>query len=229
MTEKNPSGVTAELPPASTTFVLPPLPYGLQDLQPHLSGETLRIHHGRHHAKYVENLNHLLSGQGSTNASLEEVLRSAARAEQTALFNNAAQAWNHSFFWESMTPHETAPEGKLAQGITQSFGGLEKLRERFIAEGVGHFGSGWVWIAARNGTLEVLSTHDANTPIIDDGTIPLLTCDVWEHAYYIDHRQDRAAWLAVWWDKLANWRLAEKQFSAAGGRETPWRFPTTAR
>lgn len=229
MAEQNPAGTTAEPPPVPAAFTLPPLPYGLQDLQPHLGEETLRIHHGRHHAKYVENLNRLLPRQGFTAASLEQVIRSAAETGETALFNNAAQAWNHGFFWESMTPYETAPDGQLAQAITQTFGSLEKLRERFISEGVGHFGSGWVWIVSRNRTLEALSTHDANTPIVDDNTIPLLTCDVWEHAYYIDHRQDRATWLAVWWDKLANWRLAEKQFAAAGGREAPWRFAATAR
>ena len=229
MTERNANVATAELPSAPAGFALPPLPYGLEDLQPHLSAETLRIHHGRHHAKYVENLNRLLSEQAISRESLEDVIQLAAETGNAALFNNAAQTWNHSFFWESMTPHETAPAGALAQSIADTFGTPDKLRERFIAEGAGHFGSGWVWLVSRHGTIAVLSSHDANTPIIDDNTVPLLTCDVWEHAYYIDHRQDRATWLAVWWDKLANWRLAEQQFAAARGRQAPWRFAATAR
>jgi Fe-Mn family superoxide dismutase len=210
---------------ARVSFALPPLPYGLRELEPHLGEETLRIHHGRHHAKYVENLNRLLTDQDSGAASLEEVLRAANKAGQGALFNNAAQAWNHAFFWEGMTPQSSAPDEPLAHAITKAFGSAETLRERFIAEGVGHFGSGWVWIVARGSELMVISTHDAKTPVADDGLIPLLTCDVWEHAYYIEHRQDRAAWLAVWWDKLANWRLAERQYRAALGQGVAWSFP----
>lgn len=227
MAETNAPAV-AELRHEPAPFVLPPLPYGLQDLQPHLGEETLRIHHGRHHAKYVENLNRLMAGFAMPGSRLEEVLRAANRSGQPALFNNAAQAWNHSFFWEGMTPTRSAPEGQLTQAIASSFGSLEQLRERFIAEGLGHFGSGWVWIVARNGGLEVLSTHDAQTPIVDEGAVPLLTCDLWEHAYYIEHRQDRAGWLAVWWDKLANWRLAERQYAAALGQEAAWSFPAPA-
>lgn len=217
----------AEPRPAEAAFTLPPLPYGLADLQPHLSEETLRIHYGRHHAKYVENLNRLATGGGLAGPSLEELLGSAFRAGDKALFNNAAQTWNHSFFWESMTPHGNPPQGSLAQAIDHAFGGFEQLRQRFLAEGAGHFGSGWCWIVARNGHLEVLSTHDANTPVVDDAVVPLLTCDVWEHAYYVDYRQDRAKWLAVWWDSLANWKLAQRQFDAALGRGEPWTFPAS--
>lgn len=229
MTENIARGVVPDLRRSPTTFELPALPYGMQDLQPHLGEETLRIHHGRHHAKYIENLNRLLAEQECTEASLERVLRSAHQAGQTALFNNAAQAWNHSFFWESMTPNGSTPGGHLAQAIGETFGSLEKLREQFIAHGIGHFGSGWVWIVAKFGKLDVLSTHDANTPVVDDKTFPLLTCDVWEHAYYIDYRQDRANWLAVWWDKLANWRLAERQYNAALGQGDVWRFTSNKR
>ncbi|MCP5386876.1 MAG: superoxide dismutase [Novosphingobium sp.] len=225
MPERNPSLTATAASSAPATFTLPPLPYGYQDLQPHLGEETLHVHHDRHHAKYVENLNHLLSGQSLAPTSLEDVIRSAARTGNAALFNNAAQAWNHSFFWESMTPRSAGPEGRLAEAIVKTFGSPEKLRERFIAAGLGQFGSGWVWIVARNGVLEVLSTHDAQTPISDTTTIPLLTCDVWEHAYYIEHRQDRAAWLTDWWSKLANWRFAEKQFAAATGQGSLWSFP----
>lgn len=225
MADRDTTAVAPDPRQSGAAFALPPLPYGVRDLQPHLGEETLRVHHGRHHAKYVENLNRLLAEGGQTGASLEEVLRAARKAGQTALFNNAAQTWNHSFFWESMTPRESAPGGALAEAITAKFGSLAKLRERFLAEGTGHFGSGWVWIVVRNGGLEVVSTHDADTPVVDDTVIPLLTCDVWEHAYYIEHRQDRAGWLAVWWDRLANWRLAERQYDAAHGRSERWTFP----
>lgn len=210
-----------------TAFELPALPYGLQDLEPHLGEETLKVHHGRHHAKYVENLNRLLAGQDLAGVSLEGVLRRASESNQTALFNNAAQTWNHAFFWESMSARSSVPDGQLAQACLGRFGSLNNLREQFISEGVGHFGSGWVWLVARSGALEVLSTHDAATPITADGTVALLTCDVWEHAYYINYRQDRAKWLATWWDNLANWRFAERQYAAALGQEDEWRFAST--
>lgn len=225
MAEQAATAAVAKSQPAQPGFELPPLPYGFADLQPHLSEETLRIHYSRHHAKYVENLNRLAAG--SPGQGLEELLRSAFRADEKALFNNAAQTWNHSFFWESMTPQASRPGDELAQAITAAFGGFEQLRERFLAEGTGHFGSGWTWIVAGKGGLEVLSTHDADTPAVDAAVVPLLTCDVWEHAYYVDYRQDRAKWLATWWDNLANWRLAERQFEAALGRGKPWRFPAS--
>ena len=212
----------------NVAFELPALPYGLQGLEPYLSEETLKIHYGRHHAKYIENLNRLLAGHDLAGASLEDVLRTASESNQTALFNNAAQAWNHSFFWESMSAQSSAPEGELAQAIVRTFGNLDNLRERFIAEGVGHFGSGWVWLVVRNGAIEVLSTHDAATPITTDGTVALLTCDVWEHAYYIDYRQDRANWLATWWDKLAHWSFAGRQYAAALGEGNQWHFPSAS-
>ncbi len=210
-------------------FQLPALPYGLRDLEPWLGEETLRIHHGRHHAKYVENLNRLLAGQDLAEASLEEVLRRASGPSHTALFNNAAQTWNHAIFWESMSARATAPDGRLAEALVRNFGSLENLRERFIAEGTGHFGSGWVWLVARHGAVEVLATHDAATPATTEGTVALLTCDVWEHAYYLDYQQDRASWLANWWDKLAHWGFAARQFAAAQGEGDAWRFPRDAR
>jgi len=205
-------------------FELPALPYGLKDLEPYLSVETLRIHHGRHHAKYVENLNRHLSGQDLDGVSLEDVLRTAGNSNLTTLFNNAAQTWNHAFFWESMSPRSSIPDGQLAEAIKSTFGSIDNLRERFIAEGTGHFGSGWVWLVIRNGALEVLSTHDAATPITAGGTVALLACDVWEHAYYIDYRQDRATWLAIWWDKLASWSFASRQYAAALGQGETWHF-----
>jgi superoxide dismutase, Fe-Mn family len=124
-----------------------------------------------------------------------------------------------------MSGKTSRPGDLLSGAITSEFGSFEELRRRFIAEGTGHFGSGWVWLVARGNALSVLSTHDAGTPIIDDGVTPLLACDVWEHAYYLDYRQDRTKWLTLWWDMLANWRFAETQYEAALGDREPWQFP----
>lgn len=206
-------------------FALPPLPYAAGALAPVLSAETLEIHHGRHHARYVETLNRLLAEQNFSAHRLEEVVRIALGCGAKGLFDNAAQAWNHAFFWESMGASPSIPAGALAAAIAGAFGGLDALGRRFVAEGTGHFGSGWVWLIAKRDRLEVISTHDAGSPIVEDGVTPLLACDVWEHAYYIDHRQDRAGWLTAWWTALANWRFAERQYAAALGRGEPWRYP----
>ena len=208
-------------------FELPSLPYGLNDLEPILSAETLEIHHGKHHARYVETLNRLLGEQNFSAQSLEEIVRIAHGCKAKGVFNNAAQAWNHSFFWESMTSKFSKPSGPLANAISSAFGSLEALGERFCAEGTGHFGSGWVWLIAKRDKLGVISTHDAGNPILEEGVTPLLACDVWEHAYYIDYRQDRAGWLIAWWNMLANWHFAEAQYGAALGRGTPWVYPTS--
>jgi Fe-Mn family superoxide dismutase len=226
----NPSSAQKEISKMADqpAFALPPLPYGHADLAPVLSQETLEVHHGKHHARYIETLNRLLGEQGSAPAPLEDIVRSAAQAGGGALFNNAAQAWNHSFFWESMAPGKTQPSATLAAAITSAFGSLDALEKRFAAEGAGHFGSGWAWLVARGGELSVISTHDAATPITDAGITPLLACDVWEHAYYIDYRHDRAGWLKAWWDKLANWSFAARQYDAALGQGEAWRFPAPA-
>ena len=185
-------------------FELPPLPYRTKDLEPLLSAETLEIHYGKHHARYVETLNRLLSEQNFSAHTLEEIIRIAHGSDAMGVFNNAAQVWNHSFFWESMAPKAVKPSGLLASVISSEFGSLETLGRRFAAEGTGHFGSGWVWLIVKGGKLKVLSTHDAGNPILEEGVTPLLACDVWEHAYYIDSRQDRAGWLTSWWNRLAN-------------------------
>lgn len=206
-------------------YALPPLPYSYRALSPLLSEEALTVHHDKHHARYVESLNRLLGEGASPTTSLEEVVRTAHATNARTLFNNAAQAWNHSFFWESMSPQTFRPTGLLAGSITSTFGSFDALGERFIAEGVGHFGSGWVWLVAIDEKLLLLSTHDAGTPIVEAGVTPLLACDIWEHAYYIDYRQDRANWLTLWWERLANWHFAERQYGAALGHGQPWRFP----
>jgi Fe-Mn family superoxide dismutase len=224
MANRSSSPALSSLDSEQLVFELPTLPYGVGDLQPVLSAETLQIHHGKHHARYVETLNRLLSEQNFSAHSLEEIIRIAHGSRAHGLFNNAAQAWNHGFFWESMTPHSSTPSGPLADAITSAFGNVASLGQRFIAQGGGHFGSGWVWLVARGENLEVVSTHDAGTPLLQEGITPLLVCDVWEHAYYIDYRQDRATWLTSWWDKLANWRFAEQQYAAALGDGQSWRY-----
>lgn len=207
-------------------FILPELPYPSNALEPVLSDVLMKTHHDKHHATYVNNLNKFMADAGKTPASLEDVVReSAADPAQKKVFNNAAQAWNHAFFWESMTPDYAAPTGALAQAIEQAFGSLEALKARFVEEGATHFASGWAWLVAKDGQLSVISTHDAGTPITEQGVTPIITCDVWEHAYYLDYKQDRKGFLEKWFDTVANWKFAEAQFAAAQGSGSPYRYP----
>jgi Fe-Mn family superoxide dismutase len=206
---------------------LPPLPYAYDALQPTLSGETLRTHHDKHHAKYVQVAGKLATEAGLQGHSLEQIVAEAERRGLTKLFNNAAQAWNHAFFWDCMTPMRRDPGGELAAAIGTAFSDLAGLRTKFVQEGAEHFASGWVWLAADGAELAVLSTHDAGT-LAHDGRTPLLVCDVWEHAYYLDYKQDRDAFLERWFDRVANWAFAEAQFAAAQGRHEPWSFRQAA-
>ena len=203
-------------------FTLPDLPYAHDALQPVLSETTLRTHHGKHHARYVTVTNEIL-GERAVGA-LEDVVRRAVAEGQKKLANNAGQAWNHSLFWESMAPGGQRPEGLLKTAIEAAYGDLETLKAKFVAEGVGHFGSGWVWLIAKDGTLGVETTHDGATALELGGT-PLLVCDLWEHAYYLDHKNDREGFLKAWWDQLVNWRFAEAQFAAALAGEAGWTYP----
>lgn len=206
-------------------FILPKLPYAYDALQPTMSDRTLHHHHDKHHAKYVDTLNALLKDKGDA-GSLEEVIRQAREAREQKLFNNAGQAWNHGFFWECMSPDGGAPEGELAARIDVCFGGIEQLKTAFVAEGVGHFGSGWAWLVAEGDRLRVTSTHDAETLADRDDVVPLLVADVWEHAYYLDFQQDREGFLKGWFDRLVNWRFVAEQYDAArtGGRGA-YRYP----
>jgi len=207
-------------------FALPDLPYAYDALEPLISERTMRFHHDKHHAGYVNTLNRLLAEAGKTPATLESVILDAAKAGDKKLFNNAGQAWNHSFFWDAMTPRREAPTGDLAVAIDGAFGGLEGLKAAFVAEGVGHFGSGWVWLVAdRARQLSVRSTHDADDPVTQANMTPLLVCDLWEHAYYLDYQNDRKGFLEAWFDALPNWRLAASQCAAAQEGGEPWRHP----
>jgi len=186
-------------------FELPKLPYAIDALAPHISKETLEFHHGKHHATYVTNLNNLVKGTKFENASVEEIMKGAGAGP---LFNNAAQHYNHSFYWNSLRPAGGAePSGKLAAAIEKSFGTFDDFKKKFTETAVGHFGSGWAWLIRNaDGSVAIEATHDADSPIMH-GKIPLLTCDVWEHAYYIDYRNARARYLEAFWN-LANWNFA---------------------
>ena len=205
-------------------YPLPDLPYGYGDLAPVISDTTLRTHHGKHHARYVQVTNELLSRAGADRPLEEEIRRAHAKGD-AKLFNNAAQAWNHGFFWECMRPSGAPPRGDLVKAIDATFGSLADLRKIFTTEGAGHFGSGWVWLTLSGEALAVTSTHDAATPLTSPGVTPLLVCDVWEHAYYLDHKNDRVGFLDAWWDRLANWDFAERQYSAALTGAPGWRYP----
>jgi Fe-Mn family superoxide dismutase len=205
-------------------FTLPDLPYGYDALQPTISSETLHLHHDKHHARYFTVTNDLLKDRQGV-GSLEDVVVKAAKDGEKKLFNNAAQAWNHTFFWNSMTPSKSQPEGELKAAVDAAFGGLEGLKTKFCEEGAAHFGSGWVWLAAdRSGALSIVQTHDGED-LLTTGLTPLLVCDLWEHAYYVDYKNDRAAFLKAWFDALPNWALAARQLAAAKGQGQAWKHP----
>jgi Fe-Mn family superoxide dismutase len=208
-------------------FILPSLPYPYDALAPTVSADTLHFHHDKHHATYVKTLNQLLEESHDTPESLEDVIKSSAQGgAKQKLFNNAAQAWNHAFFWESMSPERQSPDGEIVTAIKASFGDHSALREAFVKEGVGHFGSGWVWLTAEGGgTLKVISTHDAADTVTSGGVTPLLVCDLWEHAYYLDYQNDRKRYLESWFDTVANWRFAASQLAASEAKADAWRYP----
>lgn len=210
-------------------FKLPPLPYGYDALEPAISAETMRLHHDKHHAKYFETTNKLLEKQKGDLPALEDVIAAARREGKAKLFNNAAQAWNHTFFWTCMSPEGGAPSGDLGGAIVKAFEGMGGLRTKFVEEGAAHFGSGWVWLTATDSGLRVDSTHDGDNHVGKRGAVPLITCDLWEHAYYVDYRNDREAYLKAWFDALPNWDFASKQFAAAKGESDPWRHPGPAK
>ncbi len=207
-------------------FELPDLPYDHAALEPVISRATMHLHHEKHHQTYIDTVNQLLAEADQSAASLETVVRAAAGDPKAKkLFNNAAQAWNHSFFWNAMTPKGGKPSGDLASALDRDLGGLAGLKTRFVEEGAAHFGSGWVWLAAEGDKLKVLSTHDGDDLLTHEGLTPLIVCDLWEHAYYLDHKNDRKAFLTAWFDALPNWVLAEEQYAAARGKGEAWRHP----
>ena len=204
------------------------LPYAYAALEPVISAETMTFHHDKHHATYVKKANDLAAKAGLDDLSLEELVKQAKAQGETKLYNNAAQVWNHGFFWESMTGEPAKPSDKLASAIDASFGDLASLKAAFVEAGVNHFGSGWVWLAATGDRLKVVSTHDADDLLTVNGDFPLLVCDLWEHAYYLDHQNDREGFLKSWFDSLANWDFAAHQFAAARAGELGYSYPAMA-
>jgi len=190
---------------------LPKLPYADNALEPHISARTISFHYGKHHATYVKNLNGLIQGTDQENASLEEIIAAAAPG---GLYNNAAQVWNHSFYWKCMTPGGGgSPSGVLSDAISAAFGSAGAFKEQFKASAAGNFGSGWTWLVKDGGKLAIANTDDADTPL-KHGQIPLLTVDVWEHAYYLDYQNARPAYLDAFIEHLINWEFVASNFAA---------------
>jgi Fe-Mn family superoxide dismutase len=192
-------------------FSLPALPYAENALEPVISSKTISFHHGKHHKAYVDKLNELIAGTPYESMSLEEIVAKSAKSEKDkAIFNNAGQAWNHNFYWKSMMAKGGEPTGKIKDALQSSFGGVKEFKEAFTKAAVGQFGSGWAWlIKGKDGKLKITTTSNADTPIAH-GETPLLTADVWEHAYYLDFQNRRPDHVQAWLDKLANWSFAEK-------------------
>lgn len=188
---------------------LPPLPYALDALQPHISRETLEYHYGKHHQAYVTNLNNLVKGSKFENASLEEIIRKSSGD----IFNDAAQVWNHTFYWNCLSPKGGGEaKGALAQAVSRKFGSFGAFKEAFSKSAVGNFGSGWTWLVKKaDGTVDIVNTSNAATPLTGSDK-PLLTCDVWEHAYYVDYRNRRPDYVAAFWN-LVHWDFAAQNYA----------------
>ncbi|HEY7985318.1 MAG TPA: superoxide dismutase [Methylophilaceae bacterium] len=192
------------------THTLPILPYALDALEPSLSKETVLFHYGKHHQAYVNNLNKLIVGTEFEESSLEDIIRSA----KGGIYNNAAQIWNHTFYWMSLAPKSGgAPGGALADAINAKWGSFDAFKEAYSKSAIGHFGSGWTWLVKNreDGTLDIFNSSNADCPLA--GETPLLVCDVWEHAYYIDYRNERAKYVESFWN-IVNWKAVEARFSA---------------
>ena len=188
---------------------LPDLPFEKDALAPHISAETLDYHHGKHHQAYVTNLNNMIAGTDQESESLENIIKSASGG----VFNNAAQVWNHTFYWNCLSPNGGGePTGALADAINTAFGSFEEFKQQFSQTAITTFGSGWAWLVQNtDGSLELVSTSNAGTPLTGDAT-PLLTCDVWEHAYYVDYRNVRPDYVAAFWN-LVNWEFVAANMS----------------
>jgi Fe-Mn family superoxide dismutase len=211
-------------------FQLPELPYAMDALQPHMSAETLEYHYGKHHRAYVNKTNEMIGNKPDlSGASLVQVVRDAKRGADAKLFNNAAQLWNHSFFWQCLAPAKgQKPEGKLAKLIEDGFGTPDAMLAKLKEEAVNHFASGWAWLVLDRGTLRITSLHDADTPIAHDGMVPLFTLDVWEHAYYIDYKNARPNFADAVLANIVNWDFVGQNLDGGGleradqqGADTP--------
>jgi Fe-Mn family superoxide dismutase len=208
-------------------FKLPDLPFEMSALAPHMSADTLAVHHGKHHAGYIKKTNDALKERSGAPKTLEAVVRLAAGEKDKKLFNNAAQAWNHGFFWQCLTSETQTPEGNLKRAIETAFGDVTAFGEEAKTRGENHFASGWLWLVAdEKGAVKLMDLHDADTPLVDETVTPLLVCDLWEHAYYLDYKNERAKFLDAFLNQLANWRFAEAQYEAAQTGRHIWAFPS---
>jgi Fe-Mn family superoxide dismutase len=191
-------------------FELAALPWAPNALEPVVSANTLSFHYGKHHKAYVDNLNKLADGKKWAGMKLEEVVATASKENETAVFNNAAQAWNHTFYWNSLKPGAAAPAGKILERVNADLGGVEECKKQLAEAAKTQFGSGWAWLVVDGGKLKVVKTANADTPVVH-GQKPLLTIDVWEHAYYLDYQNRRADYVQAVLDKLLNWEWAAAQ------------------
>ncbi len=207
------------------SVIFPKLPYSASALAPHISADTLETHHGKHHKSYVDKVNDAIKGTDLADAPLEDIIRAAHENGETKLFNNAAQSWNHQFYWESLSPDGgDLPKSALADAIKDHFGGLDDLKKQLQEKGEAHFGSGWVWLVAdADGALSVEDSHDAGLPWLGDAPKKaLLTLDLWEHAYYLDRKNERPKYLKAAIDNLINWQFAADNFA----RDDMWCYPS---
>ncbi|WP_041795457.1 superoxide dismutase [Pararhodospirillum photometricum] len=197
-------------------FVLPPLPFAQDALEPHMSAQTLSFHHGKHHNAYVTNLNALIADTPLATQSLEEIIREThGDPSRVGVFNNAAQVWNHTFFWSGLKPGGGGtPSGALLDALTAAFGSFDAFKDQFKQTAVSQFGSGWAWLVLDKGTLRLTKTGNADVPLTS-GQVPLLTCDVWEHAYYLDFQNRRPDFVQTFLDHLINWDFVASNFQAA--------------
>lgn len=196
-------------------YELPQLPYAKDALEPYMSAETFDYHHGKHHQVYVTKANNLIEGSGFEGKPIEEVIKGSYQSNQ-GLFNNVAQHWNHAEYWKAMKPNGGgAIPGELEKKIAEDFGSVDAFKETFVNDGVGQFGSGWVWLAMTSGgKLETMGTPNAENPLVHDAH-PILICDVWEHAYYVDYRNKRPDFIKAFIDNMVNWEYAAERFAAA--------------
>jgi Fe-Mn family superoxide dismutase len=203
-------------------FELISLPYDSEALAPAISGETLSFHHGKHHKAYIDKTNAAIEGTDLAGADLETVI-AKARGSNQGLFNNAAQSWNHGFYWHSLAPNPGRPAGELLRGIESAFGSVEALEKELAARGTGHFSNGWVWLASKSGTLSIEETHDGDT-LADGDVLAVLTIDLWEHAYYLDHQNMRPKYLEQVIAQHLNWDFAAENLA----RGSAWKYPAVS-
>lgn len=201
-------------------ITLTALPYGAAALEPHISADTIALHHGKHHSGYVDKTNALASQAGLDGSTLEEIIAAARTSDNAKLFNQAAQVWNHGFYWSSLCPEPTKPSAELARAIDDSFGSFAQLKQELTAAATDHFASGWAWLVVSGKGLAIEDTHDAAT-LGASGKRPLLVIDVWEHAYYLDRQNLRKAYVEAVTGHLLNWDFASRNFAA----DKPWTYP----